>query len=74
MKEFKVRINFLDGNVLTENFKSLSEEGIFEELQSRKEWYKISEGLSCTYINPSAIASIEIIDIEEFKEIAKSFL
>ena len=68
----RVRIKFSDGNILSENFKSLSEEEVFEELYSRKGWYKISDGARCTYINPSAIVNIEITDVEENAEIIEA--
>ena len=67
-----VRIKFSDGNILSENFKSTSEEEVFEELHSRKGWYKISDGARSTYINPSAIVNIEITDVEENTEIIEA--
>ena len=72
MKNLMVRIKFSDGNILSENFKSISEEEVFEELHSRKGWYKISDGARSTYINPSAIVNIEITDVEENAEIIEA--
>ena len=60
-----VRIKFSDGNILSESFKSISEEEVFEELHSRKGWYKISDGARSTYINPSAIVNIEITNMRK---------
>lgn len=65
MSNFKVTITFSDGSDLQEDYRALSEEGLFKELQSRKEWFITSNGASSTYKNPATIVSIKIKDIEQ---------